>query len=341
MTTDNSLTVAAFSGGRSSAAMIHLMIEQGNRPDAVIFANTGTETPETYAFIEAVIKHLDIADIFACVEYVSGRSRSGVEYWVTSIDECERGWALWEKFTETVGGLPNSQGRQCTTELKIGPSAAYVADIARDKGIDPADVERAIGMRYDEPRRVAAMRARNAAITAWLQDKPGKKLPTALNADPSQVIMPLYDAKWAQHRVLELMRTWQKDMDLPFDITDKRLRLSNCPHCFMQSDRDQVASARKYPAIWNGAAKLEQLVADRRKAKGRNHDYGPGDGTHERRVSARAEVGLPTGDRSIASMGRRYDAASIIEMAQIPEPEQLPLELGISSACDFCAIGDL
>lgn len=47
------MVAAQFSGGRSSARMLHLMCERGMTPDKVIFCNTGTETPETYTFIAA------------------------------------------------------------------------------------------------------------------------------------------------------------------------------------------------------------------------------------------------------------------------------------------------
>lgn len=45
-------TVAFFSGGKNSAAMVHRMDTLGQLPDVIMFADTGLEFPETYEFIE-------------------------------------------------------------------------------------------------------------------------------------------------------------------------------------------------------------------------------------------------------------------------------------------------
>ena len=44
----------AYGGGLNSTAMILGMIEQGERADAVVFADTGGELPETYAYLDTI-----------------------------------------------------------------------------------------------------------------------------------------------------------------------------------------------------------------------------------------------------------------------------------------------
>lgn len=45
------VTVVAYGGGLNSTAMLVLMAKQDFRPDLILFADTGGERPETYAFI--------------------------------------------------------------------------------------------------------------------------------------------------------------------------------------------------------------------------------------------------------------------------------------------------
>ena len=44
--------IVSFSGGRSSAMMLHILMENGEQVDAVLFYNTGKERPETLDFVQ-------------------------------------------------------------------------------------------------------------------------------------------------------------------------------------------------------------------------------------------------------------------------------------------------
>lgn len=46
--------VVAYGGGTNSTAMLVGMAERGARPDLILFANTGSEKPHTYAHVETV-----------------------------------------------------------------------------------------------------------------------------------------------------------------------------------------------------------------------------------------------------------------------------------------------
>ena len=52
----NNLCVVSFGGGVNSTALLIGMHERGDRPDAILFADTGGEKPETYEHIERVQK---------------------------------------------------------------------------------------------------------------------------------------------------------------------------------------------------------------------------------------------------------------------------------------------
>lgn len=63
----NSPLVVSFGGGINSAAMLIGMVDKGVRPDAIVFADTGNEKPETYAFVSEMrawcLRHLDLGII--------------------------------------------------------------------------------------------------------------------------------------------------------------------------------------------------------------------------------------------------------------------------------------
>lgn len=49
-----SIQLLAYGGGLNSTALIVGMIERGERADAVVFADTGGELPETYAYLDTI-----------------------------------------------------------------------------------------------------------------------------------------------------------------------------------------------------------------------------------------------------------------------------------------------
>ena len=48
----NPLQIVSFGGGVNSTAVLIGMHERGERPDAILFADTGGEMPETYEHVE-------------------------------------------------------------------------------------------------------------------------------------------------------------------------------------------------------------------------------------------------------------------------------------------------
>jgi len=56
------VSILAYGGGVNSTAMIVGMIERGERADAVVFADTGGELPETYAYLETMRAYLRVHD---------------------------------------------------------------------------------------------------------------------------------------------------------------------------------------------------------------------------------------------------------------------------------------
>jgi 3'-phosphoadenosine 5'-phosphosulfate sulfotransferase (PAPS reductase)/FAD synthetase len=193
----------SFSGGRTSAYMLHeiLRAHGGTLPEDVVvaFANTGRERPETLRFVHECearwgvrIRWLEYRDDERGFEEVgfNSASRQGEPF-----------AALIAKKRYT----PNAVTRFCTSELKV----RVMRDFCRSLGW--ARWESAIGLRYDEGRRVMKALARNAE---------GKETWTA--------IMPLSTAKVTKRDVLAFWRSQ------PFDLGLQDFE-GNCDLCFLKS----------------------------------------------------------------------------------------------------------
>ena len=122
--------VISFSGGRTSGYMLRRILDAGLQSDVhVIFADTGKERAETYDFVRA------------CA------AAWGVEIaWVERPGQFEK-LIIDRKF------LPNPVTRFCTQELKIRPIRNWMLARGYECWTN------VVGIRADEPRRVAKMRA--------------------------------------------------------------------------------------------------------------------------------------------------------------------------------------
>lgn len=185
----------SFSGGRTSGYMLRRILDSGLRPDVrIAFANTGRERPETLDFVHEIESRWG-CDL-AWLERPDGGGFRRVSYETASRDGSPFASLIAQrKFP------PNPVTRFCTQELKI----RAIRDWMRSEGFDHWTM--VVGIRADEPSRVARMRA-----------------PTA---DRWDRIVPLADAGVTEADVLAYWRAQ------PFDL---RLRTweGSCDLCFLK-----------------------------------------------------------------------------------------------------------
>lgn len=143
--------VISFSGGRSSGYMLRrILTAHGGKLPAdvfVLFANTGKEMPETLDFVRECSQRWAVP--IHWLEYTTGRKWREVDYETASRNS--------EPFTlaiEERSFLPNVAMRFCTESLKLAPIAGFM----KARGFD--EWTNIIGLRADEPRRLARMRAK-------------------------------------------------------------------------------------------------------------------------------------------------------------------------------------
>lgn len=205
----------AFSGGRSSAYMLHRILERnGDLPEdrvVVSFQNTGREMPQTLDFVAEVgrrwgvlitwLEYRPVAPFFEIVGH-QGASRNGEPF---------------EALIERRRYLPNQQARFCTTELKVRTAKRYLRSLGWDRWTN------ATGIRADEPHRLG---------------KPPPK-------DRWTIWTPLADAGVGKHEVAAFWRRQPFDLDLP--NVQGNCWLGNCDGCFLKSEANLAALAREHP----------------------------------------------------------------------------------------------
>ena len=189
----------SFSGGRSSGYMLRHILDThgGTLPDDVhvCFMNTGKERPQSLEFVAECGERWGVKINWLEYDQTAENNTRVVDFATAS-----RNGEPFEALIRKKNYLPNPVTRFCTIELKIRPSKHFMLR----QGIKHWD--NIIGFRADEPRRVAKMRAGNAAgkeswqssapmgeagvtrrdVVAWWEGQPfDLRLPSVSDATPA------------------------------------------------------------------------------------------------------------------------------------------------------------
>lgn len=236
------LVQISFSGGRTSAYMLHQIAEAngGIDPDRVevIFSNTGREFPETLDFVAEVSSRWQIPVTW--LEY--RRGKPGFE--VIGRQGAAVNGEPFDAMIDAKQYLPNQHTRFCTQELKIRPAKRYLISQGWRNWMA------ALGIRYDEQRRIKT----EAQKERW------------------QRWYPLNDAKVTKRHVQAFWNLQPFDLRLP--NIKGNCPLGNCDGCFLKSQANRAALVRDYPeraAWWESA---ERRIGALETQKGRPKDNG-------------------------------------------------------------------
>lgn len=224
----------SFSGGRTSAYMLRrmLMAYGGKLPADchVVFANTGKEDEATLRFVRDCGELWNVPIVW--VEYRPGRAWVRVDFMTAS-----RNGEPFEALIRERNYLPNPVARFCTVELKI----LRIADYMRSLGHEEFEV--LVGLRSDEPRRVARLRADPSGGTRGIERR-----------------APLADMGVTRRDVAEF---WNRnDWDLALPNMNGTTMHGNCDLCFLKPAA-QVASLiaeRPERAVW--WARMEHSITN-------------------------------------------------------------------------------
>jgi 3'-phosphoadenosine 5'-phosphosulfate sulfotransferase (PAPS reductase)/FAD synthetase len=204
----------SFSGGRTSAFMLHKILEAhgGTLPDdvVVVFANTGKEREETLRFIHECGSRWGVR--IRWLEYLSRSGPLEGRFEEVGFNSASRNGEPFARLIADKSFTPNSMMRFCTEELKVNTLRAFVLTM-----LGWAAWTNVVGLRYDEGLRVMKALARNDA---------GKS--------PWKSAMPLSKAKVTK---ADVMAFWAEQ---PFDLGLKPVE-GNCDLCFLKG-RNTIAS---------------------------------------------------------------------------------------------------
>lgn len=235
----DSPTAISFSGGRTSGYMLWRVLQAngGKLPEEAIvcFANTGKEDEATLRFVQACSERWGVP--ITWLEYQQAEPRFNV----VTFETANRDGRPFEQIIEQRGGvLPNRVARFCSSELKTRTMHRYL----KSQGWTEWDTF--VGIRADEPRRVAKFRA---------NPKPEGK--------HEEVWLPLAAAGVSAQSVGEFWRSQPFDLDLP-NMNGKTMH-GNCDLCYLKPASQVLSLITEKPqrATWWAAqeAKAEQVAA--------------------------------------------------------------------------------
>lgn len=140
------INVVSFSGGRTSAYMLHVI--RNLDPTALfVFMDTGAEHPNTYKFIRDVVDNWGIN--LACLRVVPVMVDGvGSNYEIIDYRDCKQDLIPWQRMLQKYGH-PYVGGAFCTDRMKTVPFTKYC-----DNNIGKGNYRTWIGIRQDEPARL-------------------------------------------------------------------------------------------------------------------------------------------------------------------------------------------
>lgn len=148
--------VISFSGGRTSGYMLRQIMDAhgGRLPNdvRVVFCNTGKEHQETLDFVQECAERWE-----ARITWLEYRWEPGRHFYeVVNHNSASRNGEPFKAVIAARQFLPNPVNRFCSIEMKIRTTSRWVR-----AALGWAHWLSVIGLRADEPRRVAKTRARN------------------------------------------------------------------------------------------------------------------------------------------------------------------------------------
>lgn len=203
--------VISFSGGRTSAYMLRRILDAASGPYLpddvfVLFADTGKERDETYLFVKQI-----------------------EERWPVYVHWVERPGQFTKLITDRKF-LPNPVTRFCTQELKIRP----MRDFMLARGYE--HWTNVVGIRADEQRRVAKMRAAEQT-----------------RSERWDIALPLADAGIT---LADVDTFWKAQ---PFDL-ELRPHEGNCDLCFLKGYDKLKNIVRERPDLAAWWAEQEERI---------------------------------------------------------------------------------
>jgi len=207
-------TCISFSGGRTSAYMLHKILEANNGlpEDAIVcFANTGKEEEATLKFVHDCEKNWNVE--IHWVEYLP----EDPKFKKVTFKTASRNGEPFEALIRHKQYLPNPVTRFCSIELKIRTISKYCKSL----GLDVVENDAWVGIRADEPRRAAKIPRHRTPLVA------------------DQITKEIIGEFWANNQ-----------FDLGLSNNKGVTPNGNCDLCFLKSKIPSLIKEKPERAIW-------------------------------------------------------------------------------------------
>lgn len=232
----------SFSGGRSSAIMTQLVLQEyTNAQIEITFANTGFEHEDTLRFVNDCDRYLFGGRVVWIESVINQEKGKGVGFKIVNYETAARNG---EPYVDGVRkyGLWNQSSPGCTSRLKIEPMEKYLNTKGFVRG-KKLNYWTAIGIRIDEIDRISVSHKEN------------------------QLFYPLVDAGINKREVLKQCEK------LPFDLKIDE-QYGNCVACWKKSTRKLATIAKESPEYFKEWKKIEGELRDFKTEN--NHDLQTG-----------------------------------------------------------------
>jgi 3'-phosphoadenosine 5'-phosphosulfate sulfotransferase (PAPS reductase)/FAD synthetase len=265
-------TGISFSGGRTSAYMLWRILDaNGGLPanTRVCFANTGKEAEATLRFVRECGLRWQVP--IAWLEYRS----DAAGFAVVDFARASRQGEPFEAMILKRRYLPNPIARVCTAHLKIKIMHKFL----RQCGWEEWD--QCIGIRADEPRRVAKIRARG----------------NSTESSRETMGLPLAEAGVTVREVSEFWRTQPFDLEL-LTVNGRTLE-GNCDLCFLKPRGQRLALIKARPEAARWWMRMEALDLSRKPGGARFRIDGPSYADLARIAASQRELAFSGGEEAI------------------------------------------
>jgi len=213
----------SFSGGRTSGFMLWNILQAhgGTLPDDVIvsFQNTGKEMPETLDFIQECSERWDVPIIWLEHDFIDDEKNW---FKVVNHNSASRNGEPFANLIKKYGACPNARNRFCTGIMKIQTMQKYARN-----ALGWRDFDAIIGLRADEPRRVANI---NNNTPKYMEN-----------------ICPIAQAGHTSQDVYDFWKN--QDFDLNLGVANNSTPLSNCDLCFLKGTKTLVRVIKENPSL--------------------------------------------------------------------------------------------
>lgn len=257
--------VISISGGKDSTAMLTLAIQRKVENIVAVFADTGHEHPETYAYVDYLEQSLGIKIHRVKGDFtaeVNAKRQRMIDY-LLCLDDCgkkdrhQKGYTrpMLERMIEALqptgipfldlclwkGRFPSTRARFCSDELKHKPLNDFMEPIlANHKTVISWQ-----GIRADESLQRRDLPMHDVEMGSWTPEPDGWL-----------IYRPIID--WTAEDVFEQHRNFGIKWN---PLYEKGMSRVGCMPCIHARKNELTAIQKSYPEEFERVAKWERLVS--------------------------------------------------------------------------------